>query len=61
MPAGLPEKIVPKSLNDYLGIMSKSVFQAGMSWKVAESKWPGIREAFQGFDIHAEKSWIKPT
>ena len=51
MPAGPPEKIIPKSLNDYLEIMSKSVFQSGMSWKVIESKWPGTREAFQGFDI----------
>ena len=53
MPSGPPEKIVPKSLNDYLEIMSKSVFQAGMSWKVVENKWPGTREAFQGFDIEA--------
>ena len=52
MPAGPPEKLVPKSLNDYLEIMSKSVFQAGMSWKVIEKKWPEIREAFSGFDIH---------
>jgi 3-methyladenine DNA glycosylase Tag len=51
MPTGPPEKIAPKSLNDYLEIMSKSVFQSGMSWKVIESKWPGIREAFRGFDI----------
>ena len=41
-----------KSLNDYLEIMSKSVFQAGMSWKVIENKWPEIREALGGFDIH---------
>jgi len=52
MPAGPPEKITPQSLNDYLEIMSKSVFQSGMSWKVIESKWPGTREAFHGFDIH---------
>jgi len=52
MPAGPPEKIVPKSLNDYLEVMSKSVFQSGMSWKVIESKWPETREAFHGFDIH---------
>lgn len=51
MPAGPPEKIVPKSLNDYLEIMSKSVFQSGMSWKVVESKWPGTQEAFHSFDI----------
>lgn len=53
MPAGPPEKITPQSLNDYLEIMSKSVFQSGMSWKVIENKWPGTREAFRGFDIHA--------
>jgi DNA-3-methyladenine glycosylase I len=51
MPAGPPEKITPQSLNDYLEIMSKSVFQSGMSWKVIESKWPGTREAFSGFDV----------
>jgi 3-methyladenine DNA glycosylase Tag len=53
MPAGPPEKIIPKSLNDYLEIMSKSVFQSGMSWKVIESKWPETRVAFRGFDIHS--------
>ncbi len=51
MPEGPPAKITPKSLNDYLEIMSKSVFQAGISWKVIDNKWPGIREAFHGFDI----------
>ena len=45
-----PEKIQPRSLADYLEVMSKSVFQTGMSWKVVEAKWPGIREAFRGFD-----------
>ena len=51
MPAGHPEKINPTSLNDYLEIMSKSVFQSGMSWKVIENKWPGTKEAFHGFDV----------
>ena len=52
MPTVPPEKIEPKSLNDYLDVMSKSVFQSGMSWKVIAKKWPGTREAFQDFDIH---------
>jgi 3-methyladenine DNA glycosylase Tag len=30
--------------------MSKSVFQAGISWKVVESKWHGTKEAFREFD-----------
>jgi len=45
-----PAKIRPKSLADYLEVMSKSVFQTGISWKVVESKWPGIKEAFREFD-----------
>lgn len=51
MPTATPEIITPKSLNDYLEVMSKSVFQAGLSWKVIENKWPGIKEAFSDFDI----------
>jgi 3-methyladenine DNA glycosylase Tag len=45
-----PEKIKVKNLADYLEVMSKSIFQAGISWKVVESKWAEIREAFYGFD-----------
>lgn len=51
MPDQAPKQIKVKSLNDYLEIMSKAVFQSGMSWKVIESKWPGTREAFANFDI----------
>ena len=50
---GAPDQITPESLGDYLEVMSKSVFQTGMSWRVVESKWPGIREAFHGFDARA--------
>lgn len=45
-----PERIEPSSLADYLENMSKSVFQTGISWKVVESKWPEIKEAFHGFE-----------
>jgi len=45
-----PEKIQPRGLADYLEVMSKAVFQTGMSWKVVEAKWPGIKEAFRSFD-----------
>jgi 3-methyladenine DNA glycosylase Tag len=46
----VPKKIHPHGLADYLEIMSKAVFQTGISWRVVDSKWPGIKEAFQGFD-----------
>ena len=45
-----PERTSPKSPGDYLEIMSKVVFQSGMSYKIVESKWPGTREAFHDFD-----------
>lgn len=48
-----PEQIEPQSLADYLEVMSKAVFQAGMSWRVVESKWPSTREAFREFDPEA--------
>ena len=52
MPSGTPpEQIKPKSLDDYLEVMSKAVFQSGMSWKVVEEKWETTREAFYNFDV----------
>ena len=45
-----PEKFVVKSLSDYLEVLSRSVFEPGLAWSVVEAKWPGIREAFDGFD-----------
>jgi DNA-3-methyladenine glycosylase I len=53
MPGQAPTKINPKSLADYFEVMTKAVFQSGMSWSVIEGKWDGFREAFQGFDPSA--------
>jgi 3-methyladenine DNA glycosylase Tag len=30
--------------------MARVMFQTGISWRVVEAKWPGIQEAFHGFD-----------
>ena len=48
-----PDQRIPQSLGDYLEVMSKAVFQSGMSWRVVDSKWPQLREAMRGFDIDA--------
>ena len=45
-----PDQINPQSLGDYLDVMSKAIFQTGISWKVVENKWPGTREVFHNFD-----------
>ena len=47
---GPPEQITPERLGDYLEVLSKAVFQAGISWRVIEAKWDGFRVAFAGFD-----------
>lgn len=52
MPPGkAPEQVDPQTLDDYLDVMSKAVFQSGISWKVVEAKWPSTREAFHNFDV----------
>ena len=48
-----PTRIEIKSLGDYFEVMSKAVFQTGISWKVVESKWPQLREPMRNFDIES--------
>lgn len=55
-----PVQIEPSNLADYLEVMSRAVFQTGMSWKVVQSKWQGIREAFRGFDPKAVAAFGEP-
>jgi DNA-3-methyladenine glycosylase I len=43
-----PEK--PATLAGYLEAMSRPVFLTGMSWRVVQAKWEGIRDAFEEFD-----------
>jgi DNA-3-methyladenine glycosylase I len=40
----------PASLAGYLEALSRPIFSTGMSWRVVESKWDGIREAFREFE-----------
>ena len=55
-----PEQIEPRSLDDYLEVMTKPVFQSGMSWKVVDSKWHGIREVLLGFNVEAVANLTPP-
>jgi len=46
----IPQQIDPSSLADYLAVMSRAIFQAGVSWALIESKWPAYERLFAGFD-----------
>lgn len=48
-----PEQIDASSGADYLEVISKAVFQSGMSWAIVYNKWDGFREAFCGFEPEA--------
>ena len=45
-----PKQIRPRSLADYLEVLSKIAFEAGLSGRVVDAKWENIRKAFHGFD-----------
>jgi 3-methyladenine DNA glycosylase Tag len=46
----IPERVRAESLADYLAVLSRAIFQAGLSWKLIESKWEAYLRAFDGFD-----------
>lgn len=48
----IPERINATSLDDYLEVMTKAVFQAGLRWSLIDSKWPAFKRAFANFDTH---------
>lgn len=47
----IPEIINPERLGDYLEVMTKAVFQAGIRWSTIDEKWPAFRKAFHDFDV----------
>ena len=46
----IPERKRPESLAGYLAVMSRAIFQAGLSWQLIESKWPAYLRVFDAFD-----------
>jgi len=48
--ATVPEPIARPEPGDYLALISRAIFQAGLSWAIIESKWPAYLELFEGFD-----------
>jgi DNA-3-methyladenine glycosylase I len=46
----IPEVVAPGSLADYFEVMTRAVFQAGVTWKQIAASWDAYREAFAQFD-----------
>ncbi len=48
---GHRQPTAPKDLSGYLDALARVMFQTGISWRVVDAKWPGIRAAFHDFDV----------
>jgi 3-methyladenine DNA glycosylase Tag len=46
----IPERLDNPTAADALGVISRAVFQAGLSWKAIEMKWDAYLRLFDGFD-----------
>ncbi len=47
----VPEVVVNPQLADVFEVMTRAVFQAGVSWAQISLQWDAYRRAFDGFDI----------
>jgi 3-methyladenine DNA glycosylase Tag len=48
--SGAPRQITPTTPSDWFEVLTRAVFNAGMSWQVVQSHWPATAAAFAGFD-----------
>ena len=50
-PERIPRVIDAPSLDDHLEVMTRAIFQAGLSWALLASRWDAFRAAFEDFNI----------
>lgn len=47
----VPRRIVGPTLDDHLEIITRAIFQAGLSWAFIAARWDAFRTAFEQFAI----------
>jgi hypothetical protein len=50
-PERIPRVIAEPSLDDHLEVMTRAIFQAGLSWALIDARWDAFRTAFEGFNV----------
>jgi Methyladenine glycosylase len=50
-PEKIPRVIAAPTLDDHFEVMTRAIFQAGLSWAFIESRWDAFRSAFENFEV----------
>ena len=48
--SGAPRQITPTTPADHFEVLTRAVFNAGISWQVVQAHWSAIADAFADFD-----------
>lgn len=55
----IPQQIENPKLADYLEVMARAVFQAGLSWAAIAKHWDAYRREFDEFDPHKVSAYTE--
>jgi hypothetical protein len=50
-PERIPRVVATPTLDDHLEIVTRAIFQAGLSWALIAARWPAFRTAFDAFAV----------
>jgi hypothetical protein len=50
-PERIPRVIAAPTLDDHLEVMTRAIFQAGLSWALIDARWDAFRTAFENFNV----------
>ena len=48
--SGAPRQIIAQMPADFFEILTRAMFNAGLSWQVVQARWPAMADALAGFD-----------
>jgi hypothetical protein len=51
-PERIPRVIDAPALDDHLAVMTRAIFQAGLSWALIDARWDAFRTAFEDFNVN---------
>lgn len=50
-PEAIPQRVADPALDDHLAVLSRAIFQAGLSWAFMAARWTAFLAAFDGFRV----------